>query len=138
MVADEGRTDALSDLTIIILAIIGGITAVVALKFTVSFNVNEFIKDRREWKQEVRIANARALCPHVDIVEEGGEPGIRSTYISPSGTTQWQCQKCGHTTYGRDLLEDNLQSWGGDIPGLLSRLKEFSKAAKLANLQGEG
>ena len=125
----------MSDLTIVLLTAICVIGAVVALKLTVSFDVNEFIRDRRAWKQEVRIARARALCPHIDVVDAGGDIGLRSAYISPFGTTQYQCQKCGHTTYGVDHIEDDLRAWGEDLQGLTDRTKEFMEAARLANLQ---
>lgn len=126
----------MSDLTIIILTAIGVIGTVVALKFTISFDVNEYIKDRRAWKQEVRIARTRALCPHIDIVEdEDGDTGLRSAYISPSGTTQYQCQNCGHRTYGVGHIEGDLRMWGEDLEALVERLKEFREAARRANLQ---
>ncbi|MCY4580695.1 MAG: hypothetical protein OXD31_16830 [Chloroflexi bacterium] len=97
----------------------------IAIKGTVRFDVNEWLKQRREVKEE----RLRRLCPHV-LMKDEGRLVLESAYFSPFGTTAWQCQVCGHTLYNREMAENDLQYWATHPDQLLKRLHEAKKLAK--------
>ena len=107
------------------------VTGVFAVRFSVSFDVNRY----REEKREQRRHYAKSLCPHVKLVSGdvlgNGEVAMvyRGAYVKPPGTDQWQCQMCGHVTYG-EFVEENETRWKKSPDRLLDRLMEFQAAAK--------
>ena len=102
------------------------VVSIVAIRGNVNFDVNAWLKDRREEKKE----RLRSLCPHVDLTHERGAPAIRSTFISPSGTTAWQCQLCGVSTYDRLSVDEQAQYWASNPDELMRRLKKAEKLAR--------
>ena len=68
------------------------IGTVVAFRVNVSFDVNDWLKDRRKQKT-LRIQN---VCPHVKFVEKAdGEPAVQSLLVSPAMSPSWVCSQCG-------------------------------------------
>ena len=86
------------------------LATVVAIRGTITFDVNEWLKERKKKKEE----NLRSLCPHAQMVQEGGEYGVRSTYISPMGTLAWQCQNCGDVTHDEAAVREINAYWAKD------------------------
>lgn len=109
---------------------IGWIVALIAtffaLRATVHFDVNEWLKDRRKHREE----NLRRLCPHVRTTLEDGKPAVQSTYISPPGTRAWQCQQCGHVTHDEEAIEQCSQYWANNPNELIENSKKMKKLAK--------
>ena len=69
-----------------------GVSAVFAFRVNVSFDVNDWVKDRRKQKR-VKI---RDICPHTTIVDaEDGEVIVRSLLVSPLMSPSWVCSRCG-------------------------------------------
>ena len=108
------------------LVIIGMIIAAFTIKGTINFDLNQYLKDRRERQKE----HYRALCPHVQIIMEKGKPAIYPTFFSPSGTTAYQCQLCGQISYDRDSLDRQTQFFANNPDELLKRQKKRAKLAK--------
>ena len=118
-----GAGDRVLTFVLVGLSLLAGI---VALRFTVSFDLNRYFEGQREKRQR----RARALCPHAEIVPLGAEDpdvGVRITYIKPSGTTQWECQICGDVTY-EPMVRDCASRWEQDPEALVEQLKKFKAA----------
>ena len=60
--------------------------------------LNEYLK-RRDKKLKGKIKN---YCTHANIKNFDDVIGIESSFISPSGTTNWICEKCGLQIYHLD------------------------------------
>ena len=76
--------------------VIAVLVGVFAFKTKVQFDVNKWLKDRRKLKER----KLRMLCPHVmPTTVDDGQLVVQSTYVSPTGTTAWQCQRCGDITH---------------------------------------
>ena len=79
-------------LTNILLIIITIAISIIAIKITFTFNLNEYFKSRDERLRQ-KIKN---YCTHINIEKfHDGKIGVRSTFVSPHGTTSWICEKCG-------------------------------------------
>jgi len=112
----------------LIIAIIG----VVTIRFSFTFDINK----SREAKQESyrqRLINA---CPHVkNFVDEYGQHGLQSTYISPPGTIVWQCQRCGHQAYQQgDEFNVRVQYYIDHLDEFNAQNKRFKKLLKKAGM----
>ena len=90
-----------------------------ALRATVRFDLNEWLKSRRERKEE----KVRSLCPHAYLAEEEGTIVVHSSFISPSGTLAWQCQRCGAVTHDEAATTANQRYWAKHPDELLKREK---------------
>jgi hypothetical protein len=77
------------------LIIIGMILSVITVRGTVKFDINQWINDRKKQQEQ----NFIALCPHHYLFSDGDGTKVGSHFISPPGTSAWQCQKCGHLTH---------------------------------------
>ena len=96
------------------------------LKGEIKFDVKEWRRDRRKRKEQ----NLSLLCPHVRPIKEDGKLGVRSTFVSPSGTLAWQCQMCGRWTHDQYEVDENLNSWANNPKGFIERNKEIEKLGK--------
>ena len=100
--------------------------AVVAIRGTFKFDLNQWLKYRREARKEA----IRALCPHARIVTDGGQVAVKSDYISPYGTTAYQCQSCGKITHDRSAPEQELRYWCSHLDELADRYKQMDKLSR--------
>ena len=101
----------------------GFVATIFAIRGSVQFDVNAWLKDRREQK----IEKIRSLCPHAYVSIENGRTIIRSAYISPSGTLAWQCQMCGDVTHDDQATEQNTRYWAQHAERLIHRHKEINE-----------
>jgi hypothetical protein len=104
--------------------IIAGLLAIIAIKITFSFDINEYLKRR----DEKLMGKVRNNCTHAGIEKIGDEIGIRSTFISPFGTAKWVCQRCGLTLYNVNREDENKR-----IKYYLENIAEFEKQEKKFN-----
>lgn len=103
------------------------LVGIVAIKITVTFNINDYLKSRHE-KDHAKAINA---CPHTVINMYDDETiVIESRLISPPGTVQWHCQKCGHITSDSMLGERLMKHYSGNVDELLKQEKRFQKVLK--------
>ena len=100
--------------------------AIFAVRTTVHFDVNEWLKERRSQQKE----QLRSLCPHADVTYHDGQPAVRSTFISPPGTVAYQCQDCRLTTHNRAWVEEHAANWAKHPNELIERLKQIEKLTK--------
>lgn len=103
-----------------------GVASIVAIRGSVRFDVNEWLRDRRTRKKE----NLRALCPHARFADENGNWVLQSSYISPMGTLAWQCQQCGNVTHDRAGIDEALKYWAAHPKELIERQKEIERRAR--------
>lgn len=102
------------------------VAAVLTGALVFKFDLNEFLRERRKQQKE----RLRMLCPHVRMSDVDGQPAVRSTYISPPGTTAVQCQLCHHTTHDRAEIEENTKIWANNPAALIERVKLINKRMK--------
>lgn len=102
------------------------VVSVVAIRATIRFDLNEWLRDRRAQKEK----NLRMLCPHADFSDEDGVLQIRSTYVSPPGTTAWQCQMCGNVTHDDAEVSSVTRYWAKHPDELSRRNKKILKEAR--------
>ena len=112
-------------LSVVLLALLV-IATMFAIKGTIKFDLNQYLRDRRAQQEE----NLRLLCPHIDTWRENGKLRIRSTYISPPGATAYQCQLCGRVTHDQRQIEADMEYWGTHQKALLKRLKTAARRSK--------
>ncbi len=96
-----------------VIAIIVAVAAIVALKLTISFDLNQFLEDRRQRKNERWTARIQGTCPHVEpfFSEELGF-GLRHTFDGAPFHTPWVCKMCGHKVATAGSVDDNTRQWG--------------------------
>ena len=76
----------------IMVTIIVASISIMAVKISFSFDINKFLEARKERLRQ-KIKN---YCPHMVVKKtKEGKIGIRSSFISPYGTTDFQCEICG-------------------------------------------
>ena len=105
------------------LAFLGLIVTAFALKMVISFDFNKYL-ERRDNKKKERL---RLLCPHADAEFVEGEPVVKSTMVSPSGTLRWVCQRCGSSTDDPGLVKDIVEAYAKDPKMFLENSKKFHK-----------
>ena len=102
------------------------LVAIVAIRATFRFDLNQWQRDRRQSKEEY----LRMLCPHVRASTVDGKAALASTYVSPSGTTAYQCQLCGAVTYDASQGLENVQFWANNPEELIRRHKKMRRLAR--------
>jgi len=99
------------------------VATVFAVKTTIRFDLNDWLKERRNRRKE----QLRSLCTHVDITQKGEDFEVRSTFVSPFGTTASQCQSCRHVTHDRAWIEENTMYWAQHPDEWVERMKQIDK-----------
>lgn len=90
----------------------------IAVKISLSFDINKHLESKKE-QNRVKIMNA---CTHMEILlTEDKKMGVRSCFVSPPGTLQYQCQKCGLITYRDD------EGWERTAKYYLNNPEEYKK-----------
>ena len=100
------------------------------LRGTVRFDIGEYLKNRRKNIGE----NIRALCPHVTFESEDDNLIAYSSFVSPPGTTAWQCQRCGTITYDIEGENRKTQYWANNIDEYNKRVKKMLKQSRKLGL----
>lgn len=91
--------------------------AIIAVKITISFDINEYLKNRNERL----LLKAKNYCPHARFVKTPeGKYGVQSNFVSPPGTTNYICTTCQLVVY--DVSGENMR-----IQYFLENPKELSK-----------
>lgn len=100
--------------------------SVIAIKITFSFDINKFL-ERRDKKLKQKAQN---YCPHAQFIKVDGKFGIKSTFISPSGTTNWICQRCGTIRYNVDNEDERIKYYLEHPEELSRQEKKFEDILK--------
>lgn len=109
----------------VLLIIIGG---VVTWRVTATFNITQWLENRREHRKEA----LRVLCTHVTFDVDDNDDILYQSYLeSPSGTAQAFCGRCGKVfPSGMVSMEHHVQTWINNPKGWAKREKQFQKKAK--------
>ena len=104
------------------------IVSIFAIRGSIKFDVNQWLKDRREVQRE----KARMLCPHADFSkkDDQGKLIVRSLFTSPFGTLNYVCEQCRTVVHSEELVDETLQYWADNPEKLKQHLEEFDKATK--------
>ena len=109
-----------------LIALISIPLAFVAIRIGLTFDLTKYLENRREHQKE----KLRILCPHAQIVEENGEPLVVPTYVSPSGTHKWICERCGTEAFGPGPFDRAMETYRKNPMLLLRDEKRVQKYAK--------
>lgn len=109
--------------------IVAIVVAVLTIRVAATFNVTEWLENRHKRRKEA----LRVLCPHATVVwvDRNGRLEVRCLIVSPAGTLQAQCQRCGTVfSGGMHVAEHVMEEWTRDPSALIEREKLFVKRAK--------
>ena len=104
------------------------VTILTVLSFRVRFDVNEWMRDRHQRALE----RAKNLCTHTKIDFESDTIG--SWFRSPSGTTQWVCERCGLVALGEEFAHAQMAYWVNHPKEYVERERAFVKHVKKMGL----
>lgn len=77
----------------------------VAIKVTLNFDLNRYLENR----QKTLMMKLKNFCTHMDLtLRDDGKIEVKSFFISPPGTLQWQCQRCGLMKHQNDDSEQRM------------------------------
>ena len=114
-------------LILIVVAVVGAI----AVKITLSFDLNKWLESRRARKQ----AKLLVICPHnYRAITNHDEISIQSHFNSPRGTFSYMCNQCGFWTSDESVPERLISIWANDLEGLAKRQKQFERLARKLDL----
>ncbi len=120
-------------LTLLITLIVGIIVGVVAIRISLNFDINRYIENRQERLKR----KARNHCAHLELIPTGDNAlKARSLWVSPPGTTNWICQRCGTIKlhHSNDEWERAAQYYIENIDEYTKMNKKFHKILKKAGL----
>lgn len=112
----------------IIVGMLAIVLSVVAIKITLSIDVNKLL-ERRDKNNDSKFINA---CPHFQLVPlEGREFEIRSLFYKPAGTFMHKCRQCG-VVVALDLEqhERDANYYVKNPQALIDQQEKLTKVAK--------
>lgn len=78
-------------------------SSVIAIRISFKFDINKYLADRRKIAEQ----RARNACTYMFVERIGGDAvKCQSLFVSPPGTHQWQCQRCGLV---RDCIDNEYE-----------------------------
>ncbi len=90
---------------LIVSCIFGGL---LLLRFQVTFDANEWLRDRRKHQ----IESLKALCPHTRLeAKANGEVEVTSYFTSTPGCLELVCSRCKFTTIDPRVPSDLARIW---------------------------
>lgn len=111
---------------ILILIIVG----IIAVRFTFKFDLNQYLKSRRE----IKINQLKNICPHGHIIKENKGLIFESYFSSPFGTTKYICSQCGCIVNSEFEVNRYTEFYLNKPELVLKKQKEFIKKAKKLKL----
>lgn len=111
-----------------ILTLLVAAASFIVIRISLKFDLNRFIENRQTLKGQ-KLKNA---CTHIDLIPTAdGRVEARSFFVSPPGTIQWQCQRCGLIKYqGNDDHERMVKYFIKNPEEYNRRNKKFQKLLK--------
>lgn len=117
-------------LIISIAVFIGG---VIAIKITLSFDLNKFLDSRKEGYK----AKCQNACLHFEFVNiQENQIEAHSFFVSPSGTLSYICQRCGQMRahLDHDGMQRRINYYLKNIDEYNKQNKKFHKLLKKAGM----
>lgn len=115
-----------------IITIITIVLGIVTVRISFRFDLNKYLEEKDK-KIRQRLMNA---CTHMELIPTKDEKiEARSLFISPPGTLQWQCQRCGLVKYQNDGDWEKEANYYINNPDEYKKQnKKFAKLLKKCNL----
>lgn len=112
----------------ILLIIITVAISIIAIKITFTFDINEYLKSRKEDLKN-KIKNS---CTHANITVLDNSIAAQSTFVSPPGTTNYICEKCQLIVYSIDQNSEmqRIQYFVKNIEQYKKQEEKFNKLLK--------
>jgi hypothetical protein len=112
----------------LIVAILAVIFGAIAVKISFNFDINRYLENREKSNMQ-KIKN---VCPHFEMIPlKNNQIEARSLFISPPGTLQHQCRRCGLITYlDIEQHERQAEHYLKNPDEYLKANKKFSKLLK--------
>jgi 5-bromo-4-chloroindolyl phosphate hydrolysis protein len=116
----------------LITAILTVVLGVVAIRISLTLDINKYLEGRRK----SYIPKIRNACTHLSFTKgDDGQIGVQSYFISPPGTLQWQCQRCGMIKYQQDGdFERDVEYYSKNIDEYKKKNKRFNKLLKKSGM----
>ena len=115
----------------VILIVLAIVVAIVAVRFSFTFNVNQWLEARRKRQLE----QLRNLCTHAEMEQlPDGRISVESRFTSPAGTRLWICNRCQMTTHDQRIANMSVQMWASNPAGWVKQEKRFNKLASKLGL----
>lgn len=106
----------------ITLLIVVTICVTLVLRFGLKFDVNEYLASRKKKHR----ALAQTYCNHFNMGFEGDDMFVEGLFVSPSGTLDWICERCGAVRH-HPYSQADLEKMGNYY---LNHPKEYKKALR--------
>ena len=106
-----------------------GILAICAIRIAFSFKFD--VVKWREMKYKKIKEQARMLCTHTNLTnatEKGFE--VESHFVSPSGTFDWICQRCGTRVHAKEEVDRITQHWAENPMAWVKQDKQRNKVVE--------
>lgn len=102
----------------LIIGVVVFIAGAIAIKISFNFDVNKYLEER----QKRYSAKCKNACLHFEFVPHDEGIIVNSFFISPPGTTNYMCQRCGLVRLHVD--QDDMQR---RIDYYANHIKEYNK-----------
>lgn len=116
----------------ILVLILAATIGVIAVRVTFSLDLNKYFEDKRK-RYIPKLQNA---CTHLEFIfdDKMSRVGYQSLFVSPSGTLQWQCQRCGliRLHQNTDEVERQAHYYINNPDKFQKQTKKFHKLLKKA------
>ena len=113
------------DFSQIIILIIVVVVSIIAIRISFKFDLNRYLEDRRK----IKIDQLKNICPHGRITKINNNFAFESFFVSPVGTRDYICSRCGCVVGKEDVNRINERYIKN--PNLVfKKQKEFIKRAK--------
>lgn len=106
------------------------IIGTIAIKITFNFDINKYMESRQE-KYSAKCKNA---CLHFEFVKKDDGIEVHSFFVSPSGTLNYICQRCGliRLHLDREEQERTANYYIKNVKKYNQQNKKFQKLVKKA------
>lgn len=116
----------------LIVAIITLVFSFIAVRISLNFDINKYL-ERRDNKNMQKLKNA---CTHLEMIPlEDNQFQVQSLFESPSGTLQWQCQRCGLVRNHNNDYESKAEYFAKHPDEYLKQNNKFSKLLKKCGMR---
>jgi hypothetical protein len=114
-----------------IFGLIGAIViGIIAVRISLTFDINQFLENRRQ----IKLNQLKNACPHLKIDVDGENIRVESFFSSPPGTITWGCSQCGLIVNSKQDIK-RLQKPFLQNPNLyIEQMEKFNKLAKKLKL----
>jgi hypothetical protein len=102
-------------------AIIALVLGVITIRIGIKFDLNRYLENRQKSNMQ-KLKNA---CTHLELIPtQDNQLEVRSFLVSPPGTLQWQCQRCGLVKHMADDEYERMANY------YMNNLDEYHKKNK--------